>query len=335
MLVSRRLLGLSILVSEEANMSSFERSGSVRQYVRSKVPRLRWTPDLHQSFLQAIERLGGQEKATPKLVLQLMDVRGLTISHVKSHLQMYRSMKNDIRRQRGILSSQQRKYYSDDYDGEIDEEIDVGSSQSLKPNKDSHYHSIYHSPPSKRPCLDINSVRNSLHFSEREFEAISYPYCFYDHIQSAAVREETKESGLLFQKKDAGKTETIADIWKFKALGYTIAGESDLFKMTNVDDQQHTLGRKHNNEERHDFRSFFSQSLNKEHGKEEEAVDDLSLSLSFNPTQRSNASSMSENSEAISSLSKSDFKECSGSTPSNNINLDLSISVYGSYRDFM
>ena len=61
MLVSRRLLGLSILVSEEANMSSFERSGSVRQYVRSKVPRLRWTPDLHQSFLQAIERLGGQE----------------------------------------------------------------------------------------------------------------------------------------------------------------------------------------------------------------------------------------------------------------------------------
>lgn len=35
--------------------------GSVRQYVRSKTPRLRWTPDLHLCFIRAVERLGGQE----------------------------------------------------------------------------------------------------------------------------------------------------------------------------------------------------------------------------------------------------------------------------------
>lgn len=35
--------------------------GTVRQYVRSKMPRLRWTPDLHHCFVVAVERLGGQD----------------------------------------------------------------------------------------------------------------------------------------------------------------------------------------------------------------------------------------------------------------------------------
>lgn len=38
-----------------------ERRPAVRQYIRSKMPRLRWTPDLHLSFVRAVERLGGQE----------------------------------------------------------------------------------------------------------------------------------------------------------------------------------------------------------------------------------------------------------------------------------
>ncbi|XP_051205982.1 uncharacterized protein [Lolium perenne] len=75
--------------------SGVHRVPSVRPYNRSKLPRLRWTPDLHMAFVHAVERLGGQERATPKLVLQMMNVRGLSIAHVKSHLQMYRSKKLD------------------------------------------------------------------------------------------------------------------------------------------------------------------------------------------------------------------------------------------------
>ncbi|KAJ8761811.1 hypothetical protein K2173_004660 [Erythroxylum novogranatense] len=71
------------------------KSPLVRPYVRSKMPRLRWTPDLHQCFVHAVERLGGEERATPKVILQIMDVKGLTISHVKSHLQMYRGVKHE------------------------------------------------------------------------------------------------------------------------------------------------------------------------------------------------------------------------------------------------
>ncbi|KAL9320692.1 hypothetical protein ACSQ67_012531 [Phaseolus vulgaris] len=82
-------------------------------------PRLRWTQDLHERFVDAVTQLGGAStyfpllilksscidlhqyhyltrlwmlsaEATPKAIMRTMNVKGLTLFHLKSHLQKYR-----------------------------------------------------------------------------------------------------------------------------------------------------------------------------------------------------------------------------------------------------
>ncbi|XP_043700651.1 myb family transcription factor PHL7-like [Telopea speciosissima] len=63
--------------------------GSTNTILSSR-QRLRWTHELHERFVDAVEKLGGPDRATPKGVLRAMGVLGLTTFHVKSHLQKYR-----------------------------------------------------------------------------------------------------------------------------------------------------------------------------------------------------------------------------------------------------
>lgn len=84
------LHGVSPIYADRPALSSpFMHSGGKTSGQTNK-QRLRWTPELHALFVEAVKKLGGARKATPKGILQLMGMEQLTIFHIKSHLQKYR-----------------------------------------------------------------------------------------------------------------------------------------------------------------------------------------------------------------------------------------------------
>ncbi|CAH8354799.1 unnamed protein product [Eruca vesicaria subsp. sativa] len=209
------------------------RGGGVRPYVRSPVPRLRWTPDLHRCFVNAVDMLGGQHRATPKLVLKMMDVKGLTISHVKSHLQMYRGSKLTLGKPEESSSSSIRRRQDTDEDH-------LHDNLSLHTENDCRL-GFYPFPPS------------------------------HSSLRGGRRKEQTSESS-------ADDDDNFLHIKKTK--------ETTTFPSYHFHKLKQKAEKEKNNWEEH------------------EEKEDLSLSLSLNHHHwRSNGSSVSETSEAVSTCS--------------------------------
>ncbi|KAL0428940.1 UNVERIFIED_CONTAM: Two-component response regulator ORR22 [Sesamum radiatum] len=74
---------------KELKRKNEKRAGSKDESPIAKKPRVVWTTEMHQKFLEAIELIG-HEKAVPKKIVEVMGIPGLTRENVASHLQKYR-----------------------------------------------------------------------------------------------------------------------------------------------------------------------------------------------------------------------------------------------------
>ncbi|GMY11706.1 transcription factor HHO5 [Fagus crenata] len=81
-------------ISERRSTSGCRVSSSSSSFLTdqsmTRKQRRYWSPELHRSFVNAIQQLGGDQVATPRQIRELMKVDGLTNDEVKSHLQKYR-----------------------------------------------------------------------------------------------------------------------------------------------------------------------------------------------------------------------------------------------------
>ncbi|CAH8299874.1 unnamed protein product [Eruca vesicaria subsp. sativa] len=113
------------VVSLEEQLNSSASAATTKQ-------RMRWTPELHEAFVEAVNQLGGSERATPKAVLKLLNNPILTIYHVKSHLQKYRTARYKPETSEATGEPQEKKMTSIEDIKSLDMKTSVEITQALR-----------------------------------------------------------------------------------------------------------------------------------------------------------------------------------------------------------
>ncbi|RWW02122.1 hypothetical protein GW17_00034804 [Ensete ventricosum] len=191
-------------------MGNFGRnSGAVRQYTRSKVPRLRWTPDLHHCFVNAIERLGGQESmASASIVNEFFPSSACLLPHCFPPCRIRASnasfdlfMVSDIERQRkqGVV---ERVTSWSCYDTCMQALGVEGGAQEegLWWQKDAAPTKAFHHPTPKLKVPGSNRQRR-----QGMVERVTSWSCYDTCMQPLGVEGGAQEEGLWWQK-DAAPT---------------------------------------------------------------------------------------------------------------------------------